>query len=77
MVAAGAGGEVLAATAGAYARAGSTFSGSFAVGALMGTCPNAAFAETLYVAAKATDGTTRLSGYDASAVRAFALAQQG
>ncbi|WP_337876007.1 hypothetical protein [Elioraea sp.] len=77
VAAAGASGEVVAATAGAYARAGTTFSGSFAVGALMGTCPNAAFAETLYVAAKATDGTTRLSGYDASAVRAFALAQQG
>ena len=74
--AAGAGGEVLAATAGAYTRAGTTFSGSFAVGALMGTCPNAAFAETLYVAAKATDGTSRISGYDAGAVRAFALAQQ-
>lgn len=74
--AAGAGGEVLAPVSGAYARAGTTFTGSFAVGALMGTCPNAAFAETLYVAAKATDGTTRLSGYDASAVRAFALAQQ-
>jgi hypothetical protein len=74
--AAGAGGEVLAAVSGAYTRAGTTFSGSFAVGTLMGTCPNAAFAETLYVAAKATDGTTRLSGYDASAVRAFALAQQ-
>lgn len=74
--AAGAGGEVLAAVSGAYTRAGTTFSGSFAVAALMGTCPNAAFAETLYVAAKATDGTSRLSGYDASAVRAFALAQQ-
>jgi hypothetical protein len=74
--AAGAGGEVLAPVSGAYARIGTTFTGSFAVGALMGTCPNAAFAETLYVAAKATDGTTRLSGYDASAVRAFALAQQ-
>ncbi len=74
--AAGAGGEVLAAASGAYTRAGTTFSGSFAVGALMGTCPNAAFAETLYVAAKATDGTSRLSGYDRSAVRAFALAQQ-
>lgn len=74
--AAGAGGEVLAAVAGAYARAGTTFSGSFAVGTLIGTCPNAAFAETLHVAAKATDGTTRLGGYDASAVRAFALAQQ-
>jgi hypothetical protein len=76
VAAAGAGGEVLAAVSGEYTRAGSTFTGSFAVGALMGTCPNAAFAETLYVAAKATDGTSRLSGYDRSAVRAFALAQQ-
>jgi hypothetical protein len=76
VAAASAGGEVLAAVSGAYTRAGSTFTGSFPVGALMGTCPNAAFAQTLYVAAKATDGTVRLIGYDRSAVRAFALAQQ-
>lgn len=36
-------------------------------------CTTAAFAETLYVAAKATDGWSRLSNYDASDTRAFAL----
>ncbi len=38
------------------------------------SCPVAGFAETLYVAATATNGWDRLSGYDASAVRAFVLA---
>lgn len=41
---------------------------------LSGCCVNAAFAESLYVYAKATDGVVRLWGYDASALRAFALA---
>ena len=68
-------GEVAAAPAGGYARSGDTFSGSFTVASLLGTCPNAAFAHDLDVDAKATDGTRRLSGYDAGFLRAFALAQ--
>jgi hypothetical protein len=67
--------EVAAATAGSYARTGDTFTGTFAVSGLLGTCPNAAFAHRLYVSAKATDGTSRLSEYDAAFMRAFALAQ--
>ncbi|MBS1786989.1 MAG: hypothetical protein JST85_04670 [Acidobacteria bacterium] len=39
-------------------------------------CPVAGFSENLYVAAMATNGWERLSGYDASAVRAFVLAPQ-
>lgn len=58
------------------------FTNDFAVGTLMGpvpghpgSCDNAAFAANLYVAAKAHDGNSRLHAYDASAVRAFALAR--
>lgn len=44
------------------------------VSVLLGTCPGAAaFAETLYVWAMATDGWRRLWEYDASAAAAFAL----
>lgn len=39
-------------------------------------CPVAGFSENLYVAAMATNGWERLSGYDDSAVRAFVLAPQ-
>lgn len=39
-------------------------------------CTEAAFAERLYVRAKATNGAHRLSGYDASDLRAFALAKK-
>jgi len=48
---------------------------TFAVADIMDTCINAAFAERLYVWAKATNGWHRLSGYDAAALRAFALAK--
>ena len=46
-------------------------------GALLGTCTIAGFAETLSVWAMATDGWSRLSGYDDHKVRAFALAPTG
>jgi hypothetical protein len=69
-------GEVAAATAGSYTRSGDTFSGSFTVAALLGTCPSAAFAKELDVTAKATDGNRQLQEYDAEFLRAFALASQ-
>jgi len=40
---------------------------------MRGNCSIAAFSENLYVAATATDGWSRLSGYDASDVKAFLL----
>jgi len=55
---------------------GGTFAPSESVASLMGPCTLGAFLEELYVAATATDGWSRLSGYDASASRAFALAPQ-
>ena len=39
-------------------------------------CTVAGFSENLYVATSAVDGWSRLSGYDASAVRAFVLAPE-
>ncbi len=80
--AAGAGGEVWAASSGAYSSGGNgSFSHAFAVSSLMGplpghpgTCDNAAFAASLQVHAKAMNGNARLSGYDAGDLRAFALA---
>lgn len=47
------------------------------VGTLLGGCTIAGFAETLAVQALATDGWSRLSGYDDHKVRAFALAPTG
>lgn len=59
----------------AYTGDGSgNFARNFTTGGLLGPCAEAAFAETLYVYAKATNGWSRLYQYDASAVRAFALA---
>ncbi len=49
------------------------FHQTFDVSQILGTCTNAAFAEHLYVYAKATNGWHRLSGYDAANLRAFAL----
>jgi len=81
--AAGAGGEVWAASSGAYSSGGNgSFSNAFAVSTLMGplppahpgTCDNAAFAASLQVYAKATDGNSRISLYDDGDLRAFALA---
>jgi uncharacterized membrane protein YeiH len=71
-------GELTAAAAGAYTGNGSgDFSRNVLVRDLLGaSCPDkAAFSENLYVYAKATTGWShRISAYDASAVRAFALA---
>ncbi len=50
---------------------------STTAGDLLDTCTIAGFAETLYVAASATDGWGRQSQYDDSKVRAFALAPEG
>ncbi len=80
--AAGAAGEVSALAAGAYSSPGNgQFSHAFAVSTLMGpvpghpgSCDNAAFAATLQVYAKATDGNARLQGYDDGDIQAFALA---
>jgi hypothetical protein len=73
-----AGGEVAAASAGVYTGDGNgNFEKSdFSTGALLGPCAEAAFAETLWVWAKATNGWVRLDQYDAFAVRAFALAPE-
>ena len=68
--------EVSALTAGAYAGDGvGDFTNTFTVGALLDTCVNGGFAESLYVAAKATTGWgDSITAYDASALEAFALA---
>jgi hypothetical protein len=50
------------------------FTGDFAVGDLLGTCTQAAFAEVLWVRAKATNGWRRLHEYDDWTEWAFALA---
>jgi hypothetical protein len=70
--------EVAALSAGPYSGDGvGNFENDFTRSALLGPCVNAAFAETLYVFAKATTGWGhRISSYDASAVRAFALAPE-
>jgi hypothetical protein len=69
-------GEV-AASAAPYTLAGGEYSHSFPVATLLEDCPSAAFAADLYVTAKATNGNARLSEYDRSALRAFALAEGG
>ncbi len=76
VAAASAGGEV-AVSAPPYTLAGGVYSHSFGVATLLEDCPNAAFAASLYVAAKATNGWGRLDVYDRSALRAFALAEGG
>lgn len=55
---------------------GGNFSASSTVAALRGSCTIAAFAESLYVAATATDGWGRQSQLDDDDVRAFTLAPQ-
>jgi hypothetical protein len=55
---------------------GGDFAPTATVAALRETCQIAAFSESLYVAASATDGWSRQSGLDASDVRAFTLAPQ-
>jgi hypothetical protein len=44
---------------------------------LLGGCPAAGFAESLYVDAMATDGISPDLGYDAADIFAFALAPEG
>lgn len=53
-----------------------SFSSTETVNYLLGGCEIAGFSENVYVAAMATDGWGRLSGYDAGAVRAFVLAPE-
>ncbi|HEX8720355.1 MAG TPA: hypothetical protein VF736_06925 [Pyrinomonadaceae bacterium] len=74
--AATAAGEVAGPTVGAYTRnASSRYSGTFSQVQLLDTCVNAAFAESLVVNAKVTNGWGRLGGaYDKAALAAFALA---
>ena len=51
-----------------------TYSDDITVASLLGNCPGqAAFSENLSVYSIATDGSNRLSGYDAGDVNAFAL----
>jgi hypothetical protein len=70
-----AGAEVAAASAGPYTGDGvGDFSASTPAASLLGGCVNAAFGESLYVAAKATTGWgDRITQYDAQALGAFAL----
>lgn len=74
--AADASGEVWAAAAGGFTGDGAgNFTQTLAASVLLGGCVNAAFAMDLDVYAKATTGWgDRISAYDASALRAFALA---
>jgi hypothetical protein len=58
---------------GLYTLSGGIFSDEVLVSQLLGTCPQAAFAENLYVYSLATNGTRRLWEYDASDTNAFAL----
>jgi hypothetical protein len=51
-----------------------TLSTTHPVTDILGSCPAAAFAEYLYVAAKGITGWRRLAEYDSHAVRAFAIA---
>jgi hypothetical protein len=59
--------------AGIYILFSGIFSGNVLVSQLRGSCPQAAFAENLYVYSLATDGTRRLWEYDDSDTNAFAL----
>ena len=59
--------------AGIYTLSGGIFAGDVLVSQLRGSCPQAAFAENLYVYSLATNGTRRLWEYDASDTNAFAL----
>jgi hypothetical protein len=64
--------------AGAYVGDGNgNFQHDFLRATLLGPCTEAAFSENLYVYAKATTGwSTRISKFDRSYVRAFALSEQ-
>ncbi|MEP6465513.1 MAG: M13 family metallopeptidase N-terminal domain-containing protein [Parafilimonas sp.] len=58
---------------GLYTLAGGIFYDDALVSQLIGTCPQAAFAENLYVRSLATDGTRRLDEYDDPDTKAFAV----
>lgn len=58
---------------GLYTLSGGIFNDNVPVSQLCGSCPQAALAENLYIYSLATDGTRRLSEYDASDTNAFAL----
>lgn len=58
---------------GLYTLSGGIFADDVVVSQLLGTCPQAAFAENLGVYSLATDGTRRLYEYDAGDTNAFAL----
>jgi hypothetical protein len=60
-----------------FTRLGDTFTSHTPVSGLLGSCPRAAFAATLHVYARVTDGYGRLSNLDAYDVRAFALTPIG
>jgi len=81
---------VVRGVSGVYSNGGGVSGGSFSVsrtvdhllndnlpvGCVPGGCSVAGFSENLYVAASTTDGWSRQSQYDASAVRAFVLAHK-
>lgn len=68
-------GEVAALAAGVYSGDGNgNFDEDFSMGTLLGPCTEAAFAEILWVHAKATNGWRRLWEYDSHDERSFALA---
>jgi hypothetical protein len=69
--------EIIKGQSGIYNKSGpvalTPFTYTNTVGNLLGTCPAAAFAAHLYVAARAINGFSRQSQYDASRTIAFAL----
>jgi hypothetical protein len=67
------GGMVIGNSSNGYTLAGGKFTKEVPVADLLGACTQAAFAENLYVAALATDGSNRLNDYDDSYTAAFAL----
>lgn len=67
------GGMVIGDSSNGYVLSGGKFTKQVLVSGLLGPCRQAAFSENLYVYALATDGSSRLNGYDAGDVAAFAL----
>lgn len=66
-------GMVIGNSSNGYTLAAGKFTKEVPIAGLLGPCAQAAFAENLYVTALATDGSSRLHGYDAGDVAAFAL----
>jgi len=67
------GGMVIGDSSNGYVLSAGKFTKEVAVASLLGPCTQAAFSENLHVYALATDGSSRLHGYDDGAVAAFAL----